>query len=195
MKEFGCNKMTCSVCKGVFCYVCKQDVTHATANGYNHFGPDRCVLYDHPARDRHEREAREAEEEAIMKIKAMDADLDEDKLRIDTGKAKDPAPHTDKMQNLINHPAGGVFMRDLNNQERRPDPRQLHMQNLQAQVNQFEALRPAREIGEIVAAVRGMNQAFDMNNIPPPEVRLQQLQQLQELQRRTQAARNAQPRP
>ena len=188
LKEYGCNKMTCSRCSSLFCYNCNEDITHLTPNPYSHFGT-KCVLYDQPqGGDRHEKEANEAEKDAISKAKAMDATLDERKLRIETGKAIDPEARERATQNLLAHPAGGVFIRDLNNQIGRLNPRQLHMQNLQAHVDQLEAMRPDRELGEILAEARAVGGAFNMGGIPPPEVRMQQLQRLQELQRRTQAA-------
>lgn len=87
MKEFGCNKMTCTQCHCLMCYICKADITKA---GYEHFntGSTKCALYDNDTAGLHDKEADAAELEAIKKAKAKDADLDEKKLQIETGKPK-----------------------------------------------------------------------------------------------------------
>jgi TRIAD3 protein (E3 ubiquitin-protein ligase RNF216) len=185
LKDFGCNKMYCTRCGSSFCYVCNDDITDVAGGSYNHFGQG-CILYDEPGYDRHEKEAREAEQEAISKAKAMNADLDESQLRIIHPETN---PRTAAMQNLLDHPAGGVFMRDINNRALRMNNRELHLQNMQARLEALEARRPDREIGQILAEARAMTGNFGMDNIPPPEVRLQQLRQLQELQRRAQRHR------
>ncbi|EXJ55339.1 hypothetical protein A1O7_08266 [Cladophialophora yegresii CBS 114405] len=181
LKDFGCNKMGCTRCGSAFCYVCNDDITDFPGGSYNHFDPSKCILYDEPGYDRHEKEAIEAEKEAISKAKAIDADLDENQLRIDP---EIKETRTVAMQNLLDHPAGGVFMRDINNRVLQINDRQMHMHNLQARVEQLEARRPDREVGQILAEARAMAGGFGMDNIPPPEVRLQQLRQLQDLQRR-----------
>lgn len=184
VKEFGCNKMTCTRCGSFFCYNCNEDITKLGGNAYSHFGRD-CILYDvTQGGDRHEKEANEAEKEAISKAKAMDAELDETKLQIDTGKVD---PQTPAMHNLLNHPAGGVFMQDINNRAARLNNHQARMVNMQARIDQLAALWPDRDIADLVADVRAMNGAFDVNNVPAPEVRMQQMQQLYDMQRRTQA--------
>ncbi len=183
VKEYGCNKMSCTRCGSLFCYNCNEDITHLSNNAYSHFG-QKCILYDLPGRDRHEKEAAEAEKDAISKAKAMDGELDESKLRIETGKTSEPGARTQAMENLMNHPAGGVFMQDLNNRAARLNNNQVEAQNMQQRIEQLEALQPGREFADIMAGVRAMNGAFDMDNIPPPQVRMQQMQQLQELQRR-----------
>ena len=37
----GCNKMTCSNCQAVFCFICGKEV-----DGYNHFQGGSCMLFD-----------------------------------------------------------------------------------------------------------------------------------------------------
>ena len=44
-KTRGCNKMTCP-CGTKFCYSCSKNIT---TEGYDHFGPDSCVLFDDEA--------------------------------------------------------------------------------------------------------------------------------------------------
>ena len=152
-------------------------------------------LYDVQGGDRHEKEANEAEKDAITKAKAMDAELDEAKLQIDTGKAKKSNTRTPVVQNLLHHPAGAVFMQDMNNRAARLNHRQVHLHDMQERIAQLEAMRPEREVADILAEVRAMNGAFNMDNIPAPEVRMQQMQQLQDLQRRAQANLAQRPLP
>ncbi|KAF2094612.1 hypothetical protein NA57DRAFT_80411 [Rhizodiscina lignyota] len=87
IKEFGCNKMTCTVCHNIQCYVCSQNVTD-----YNHFadgglygGPTtqrrKCPLND-DVNIRHENEVKMAEEEALKKVREEHPDLTEEELKI-----------------------------------------------------------------------------------------------------------------
>ncbi|KAL5120240.1 hypothetical protein ACEQ8H_001798 [Pleosporales sp. CAS-2024a] len=77
VKDHGCNKMTCSHCHNVQCYVCSKNVIN-----YEHFGEagqNRCPLHDN-VEDRHEQEVKNAAEEAMAKVRAdnpglSDADL------------------------------------------------------------------------------------------------------------------------
>lgn len=91
IKELGCNKMACSKCGCLMCYLCKADISKI---GYEHFNKSgsKCELYDKNTAALHEAEADAAELEAIKKAKAGDSTLDETKLRIETGKVKKPAP-------------------------------------------------------------------------------------------------------
>lgn len=41
MKGEGCNRMTCPSCRNKQCYVCSQN-----CKDYNHFGDDRCPMFD-----------------------------------------------------------------------------------------------------------------------------------------------------
>ena len=88
IKELGCNKMICNQCQCIICYVCKADISNGKEGGYEHFNKagGKCNLYDKAGRDMHEEEADAAEEEAIKQAKAEDAELDENQLRIETGK-------------------------------------------------------------------------------------------------------------
>ncbi|KAH7095873.1 hypothetical protein FB567DRAFT_431044 [Paraphoma chrysanthemicola] len=77
VKEYGCNKMTCSHCRNVQCYVCSKNVVN-----YDHFGEaatGKCPLHEN-VEDRHEQEVKKAADEAMAKVRAdnphlSDADL------------------------------------------------------------------------------------------------------------------------
>ncbi|OAL28791.1 hypothetical protein AYO22_02656 [Fonsecaea multimorphosa] len=172
VKDFGCNKMTCALCQCLMCYVCNADITHLRGNAYSHFG-SKCILYDGEGINRHENEANEAEQGAITKAKAMDAELDESKLRVDTGKPKE------RPSALLMHPAADVFLRGLNNRAARLNNRQAHLRDLQARVDRLQALRPDPELEEILAAVHRIGGAGQ----PPPNPR-EHIQELADLYRR-----------
>ncbi|KAF2266790.1 hypothetical protein CC78DRAFT_107591 [Lojkania enalia] len=80
VKEYGCNKMTCTKCGNVQCYVCSKDV-----KDYNHFGSEnsntRCPLHDN-VEVRHEQEAKKAETEALARLRAEHPDIPEEELKI-----------------------------------------------------------------------------------------------------------------
>jgi hypothetical protein len=82
VKSAGCNKMACSNCRAIMCYVCKQDIT---LSKYEHFGSGaaRCPIQDPAAEDRHQQEADNAEKAAIAAAKAKDANINEDDLKIE----------------------------------------------------------------------------------------------------------------
>jgi hypothetical protein len=82
VKSAGCNKMACSNCRAIMCYVCKQDIT---LSKYEHFGTGatRCPIQDQSAEDRHQQEADDAEKAAIAAAKARDANINEEDLRIE----------------------------------------------------------------------------------------------------------------
>ncbi|KAH8730998.1 hypothetical protein GQ44DRAFT_370135 [Phaeosphaeriaceae sp. PMI808] len=80
VKELGCNKMTCSHCSNVQCYVCSKNVTD-----YNHFGDinrGRCPLHDN-VEDRHEQEVKKAADEAMAKVRADNPGLSDTDLMIE----------------------------------------------------------------------------------------------------------------
>jgi hypothetical protein len=149
IKELGCNKMVCTNCRCLMCYVCKKDITGGKDGGYEHFNKpgSKCKLHDEHGVDRHELEADEAEKEAIKKAKAEDADLDESHLYIDTGpgqkkpKKANPAPQV----NIPPFPFGGhdaqahlLHMRQMMHQHRAIMDQQAHLHaNLQARAQAF----------------------------------------------------------
>ncbi|KAL7772070.1 hypothetical protein CFE70_002023 [Pyrenophora teres f. teres 0-1] len=77
IKEHGCNKMACTHCRNMQCYVCSKNVTD-----YNHFGnveAGKCPLHEN-VEDRHEKEVKKAAGDAMAKVRAdnpglSDADL------------------------------------------------------------------------------------------------------------------------
>ncbi|KAF2216827.1 hypothetical protein CERZMDRAFT_92898 [Cercospora zeae-maydis SCOH1-5] len=91
IKDFGCNKMSCTSCGNLQCYVCSQ-----TVKDYNHFdqtaagAPNangagslvkRCPLYDN-VEERHEREITEAEAKARAEALEANPDITEEDLKI-----------------------------------------------------------------------------------------------------------------
>lgn len=88
IKEYGCNKMTCTKCRSLQCYVCSETVT-----SYDHFNDQarggktgNCPLFDtHQALD--EGRVQEAEKKAVAQILAEDPDIDEEALKIHVSEA------------------------------------------------------------------------------------------------------------
>lgn len=99
IKELGCNKMRCT-CGAVLCYYCKQDLSDLR-DGYMHFSgrgsTGKCPLYDAQGIDRHAVEADEAELKAIQAAKETDETIQEEELRIETGKVKHQ-PHISALE-------------------------------------------------------------------------------------------------
>lgn len=99
LKEYGCNKMTCTTCRTLFCFVCKVAIA-----GYQHFQGQggaaasgskdaKCPLWDDTA-TRQYNEVEEARKAAVEELKknqdAQVADEDLDKLNIDKPPPQDP---------------------------------------------------------------------------------------------------------
>ncbi|RPA78594.1 hypothetical protein BJ508DRAFT_329072 [Ascobolus immersus RN42] len=81
IKETGCNKMTCSKCSNIQCYICSENIT-----GYQHFkeqngGKGNCVLHDN-TEARHEQEAEQAFKEVTARLRAEDPTISEEDLKI-----------------------------------------------------------------------------------------------------------------
>ncbi|KAF3800802.1 hypothetical protein GCG54_00009473, partial [Colletotrichum gloeosporioides] len=88
IKEEGCNKMTCTRpgCRNVQCYVCSKSCA------YDHFDDaarggkkGNCPLFEQ-TEVRHEKEVRQAEEEARQKVLAAKPKLDEELLKFNMSK-------------------------------------------------------------------------------------------------------------
>ncbi|KPI35130.1 E3 ubiquitin-protein ligase [Cyphellophora attinorum] len=112
IKELGCNKMLCTKCNCLMCYICKIDITKV---GYDHFNKpgSKCALYDNNTAALHDAEADAAELDAIRKAKAEDGDLDEKKLQIETGKPKKVAPPAvQRPLNVVPPPVGNQLGRN-----------------------------------------------------------------------------------
>ena len=94
VKEYGCNKVVCTSCRCIMCYICKADISAGKGGGYEHFNQPgaKCKLYEAQGVDQHELEADQAEREAIAKAKAEDDDIDETQLQIETGPGRKKAP-------------------------------------------------------------------------------------------------------
>ena len=91
IKEYGCNKMICTNCRAIMCYICQKDISGTgKEQGYDHFhrAGATCALHDTTGVDRHEAEADAAETAAIAEAKAEYEDIDERALQIETGKNK-----------------------------------------------------------------------------------------------------------
>ncbi|KAI1079143.1 hypothetical protein F5B20DRAFT_571157 [Whalleya microplaca] len=76
MKEDGCNKILCTRCQTLHCYVCRKTIT-----GYQHFndkkrgGKDgQCPLFD-STEERHQQEVERAEKEALEKVAKENPDV------------------------------------------------------------------------------------------------------------------------
>ncbi|KAJ4301860.1 hypothetical protein N0V90_003956 [Kalmusia sp. IMI 367209] len=77
IKDTGCNKMSCSHCRNVQCYVCSKDV-----KDYAHFdNRTGCPLHDN-VEQRHEKEVKKAADEAMSRVKADNPDVSEADLMI-----------------------------------------------------------------------------------------------------------------
>ncbi|KAL6155735.1 hypothetical protein ACJQWK_05555 [Exserohilum turcicum] len=79
IKEFGCNKMTCTHCRNLQCYVCSKNVTD-----YSHFGETsagKCPLHDN-IEERHEQEVKKAAGEAMAKVRAENPSLSDADLMV-----------------------------------------------------------------------------------------------------------------
>ncbi|KAI0380143.1 hypothetical protein F5Y04DRAFT_282273 [Hypomontagnella monticulosa] len=82
LKADGCNKIRCTHCGTLQCYVCRKTIT-----SYDHFSdPHRggregqCPLFDR-TEERHEQEVKRAEEEARQKVAQTNPEFDADALK------------------------------------------------------------------------------------------------------------------
>ncbi|KAF2842265.1 hypothetical protein M501DRAFT_402071 [Patellaria atrata CBS 101060] len=78
LKEGGCNKMMCTMCKAYQCYVCSKSVK---GQNYDHFHRGPCPLYDNYVR-RDDETVKNAEAKASAKVRAENPYLTADDLKI-----------------------------------------------------------------------------------------------------------------
>ncbi|EPS40224.1 hypothetical protein H072_5994 [Dactylellina haptotyla CBS 200.50] len=83
VKESGCNKIICSRCSAMNCYLCSKVI-----KDYKHFNDatrggkaGNCLLFDNTD-ERHRNEVQAAEEAAIAKIRAENPEISEEEMRI-----------------------------------------------------------------------------------------------------------------
>lgn len=89
IKSDGCNKITCTKCRNIQCYICSEDcVATATGGTYAHFNdPSRggkagqCQLFD-DTETRHQEVVNAAQKAAIAKIQAEFPGYTEEELKI-----------------------------------------------------------------------------------------------------------------
>ncbi|KAK8156267.1 hypothetical protein IWX90DRAFT_228017 [Phyllosticta citrichinensis] len=83
IKDYGCNKMTCTSCRNLQCYVCSKNV-----KDYHHFGakPGQCPLYEN-TEQRHEEEVQKAEKAAFEELKKENPNMAEEDLKIQVSEA------------------------------------------------------------------------------------------------------------
>ncbi|KAK8051959.1 hypothetical protein PG993_003344 [Apiospora rasikravindrae] len=93
IKQDGCNKITCTRCRTIQCYVCRQ-----TVKGYDHFNDatrggkeGQCPLFD-ATEERHEAEVQRAQEEMRKKVAEENPDLSQTRSRKTTRSAKKETP-------------------------------------------------------------------------------------------------------
>ncbi|KAF2120898.1 hypothetical protein BDV96DRAFT_484706 [Lophiotrema nucula] len=103
VKDHGCNKMTCTKCSNVQCYVCSKDV-----RDYNHFsdegGRSKCPLHDN-VELRHEEEVKKAEAEAFARVRAENPEISENELKIQVSERVTKAEDARRGQAQANHAA------------------------------------------------------------------------------------------
>ncbi|WPH04591.1 Hypothetical protein R9X50_00748300 [Acrodontium crateriforme] len=121
IKEYGCNKMRCSSCNNMQCYVCS-----VTLQDYDHFDHDpasmgglddapgaskstKCPLYDN-VEERHEREVKKAEAEAREEVARDNPGLSVEDLQIKVSDAVKNA-EADRIQRAGVH--GGFHAREF----------------------------------------------------------------------------------
>ncbi|KAF8499743.1 hypothetical protein F5888DRAFT_1685256 [Russula emetica] len=88
VKEYGCNKMICTYCSAMSCYVCRSVI-----HGYEHFDQSRprdaqpasssskkCPLWD-SAGDRHAKEVAAAADKALKEYKTLHPDVQDEDIR------------------------------------------------------------------------------------------------------------------
>ncbi|PFH45453.1 hypothetical protein AMATHDRAFT_9204 [Amanita thiersii Skay4041] len=101
IKDIGCNKIVCTHCGTLSCYVCRQVI-----HGYQHFDQNslasgssssssssskkKCPLYDTSVESRHAEEVKAAAEKAIAQFKVDNPDADASSIKVDVPKVRPP---------------------------------------------------------------------------------------------------------
>ncbi|KAF3911915.1 hypothetical protein ABW21_db0207934 [Orbilia brochopaga] len=83
VKESGCNKIVCSRCSAINCYLCSKVIKdYKHFNDVNRGGKSgNCLLFDNTD-ERHHNEVQAAEQAAINKIRAENPDISEEEMRV-----------------------------------------------------------------------------------------------------------------
>lgn len=111
VKEYGCNKMMCTYCHTMSCYVCRSVI-----HGYEHFDQSRprgaqrasgsskkCPLWD-SAEDRHSKEVAAAADKALKEYKTLHPDVQDEDIRVELPPPPPPPPQPNLPPML--HPPG-----------------------------------------------------------------------------------------
>lgn len=102
IKEEGCNKMTCTKCGNLQCYICSASCTYAHFNDTSRGGKaGNCPLFDekHNIEQRHEEEVSKAEKEALAKVRAEHPEYTEEDLKVKLSKDAIEAEEARKSRN------------------------------------------------------------------------------------------------
>lgn len=110
IKEFGCNKMMCTRCSSIQCYVCSKDITK---DGYAHFNesarggrPGQCPLFDN-TEQRHDEDVKKAEQKALEKVRAENPGVSEEELKV---KVSDAVEKNEKERMRLATAAQGHYL-------------------------------------------------------------------------------------
>ncbi|KAI1478359.1 hypothetical protein F4774DRAFT_165373 [Daldinia eschscholtzii] len=131
LKLNGCNKIYCTKCSNIQCYVCRQTIAD-----YGHFDDARrggksgqCPLFD-KTEERHQQEVQQAEEKVRQKMLKDHADITEDTLKINLSEQVLQDDQKRKKESLQQHPHPNLFANalDVNNGINRA-ARQYHQPN------------------------------------------------------------------
>lgn len=102
IKEYGCNKMACTSCGNLQCYVCSKSVTN-----YDHFHKGTCPLHDN-VEERHAEEIKKAEAEARAQVEAENPSINKADLEFQvSGEVKKAEEAAEKRRRDVAAIAGG----------------------------------------------------------------------------------------